>query len=176
MLRIQLIGSFRAWKEQREITDHIVQIGKADTIVKLLVSHPGQVFTQDQLIQILWSREIEEGKTDSAKSSGNLRRRISALRTLLDSKKNSFGSYILKNSHGYSWNSHSSYWLDTHEFTQRRHEAYQSLQRGQWENAIALYESALELCRGEYLAEDRYAEWTQPLRERWQKISQEHTS
>ena len=170
-LRIQLLGPFRVWRDDEEITAAVHKIGKADTFVKLLISQPSQTFTPDQLVEALWGQELEEGKTTVEKATANLHRRISELRKLLEPslKKSAESQYILRTPKGYCFNQKAPSRIDAEEFAQR-YESAQRLQiQQELEPAVAAYEAMLALVQGEYLAEDRYAEWAVQPRQKWQE-------
>jgi tetratricopeptide (TPR) repeat protein len=169
-IKLQLFGPFKVWRDEQEVTVEIHGIGKADSILKLLVSQPGQTFTLDQLIEAVWSSEIAEGKTDTKKTTSNLYRCISEMRRLLEPhKKASQSQYILKTSNGYCWNSRAECRIDVIEFVEHSERAQALQAEEQFAQAAAEYEAALKLVQGEYLADDRYADWAVPLRQKWQE-------
>jgi len=171
-LRIQLLGPFRLWRDEEEITSALHKIGKADTILKLLLSQWGQTFTTDQLVETLWGPELEDHKTTLEKATANLHRRLSELRKLLEPslKKSSESQYVLSTSKGYSFNPKSACRIDVDEFAHQQENARVLQTQKQFEPAIVAYESALLLLHGDYLAEDRYAEWAEHSRQKWQEF------
>ena len=118
----------------------------------------------------MWGEEIEQRETKEEQAAANLRRRVSALRKLIDSSLNRkilAISYIETIPGGYRWNSQADYETDVATFI-RHYERAQVLQREeQFDKAKATYEAALALIQGEYLEEDRYADWAIPLRQQW---------
>ena len=72
--------------------------------------------------------------------------------------------YILNVSDGYAFSLQSSYWLDTEAFNEWIDRADPAFEQGNWAKAAEALEEAVQLYRGEFLAEDRYAEWTQNTR------------
>ncbi|MBI3660224.1 AAA family ATPase, partial [Candidatus Acetothermia bacterium] len=173
MLRIQLLGPFRVWKDEHEITAAIRAIGKADTLLKVLLSEPGRNFNRDELIECLWGEEIAARKTTEKTAAGNLRRRVSAVRKLLEpaSKENPSLEYILTTADGYRWNFQADYHLDVEEFFQKYERAKALQERKQFSEAVKPYEAARQLVHGDYLENDRYAEWANPLRQRWHETN-----
>jgi predicted ATPase/DNA-binding SARP family transcriptional activator len=169
-LRIQLLGPFRVWRDEAEITAAVHKIGKADLLLKHVLSHPGETFTPDQLVEALWGQELDEGKTTVEKAKANLHRRLSELRKLLEPSlaKSAESVYLLSTPKGYCFNLKSDCHLDAHEFVERCEQAQIQYQQNEYAPAILAYESALPLVQGDYLSEDRYAEWAIQLREKWQ--------
>ncbi len=160
-LRIQLLGPFRVWRDEEEITAAVHRIGKADLLLKLLLSHPGETFTPDQLVEALWGQELNEGKTTVEKAKANLHRRLSELRKLLEPSlaKSAESVYLLSTPKGYCFNAKAELHLDGHEFSQHCEQAQALYQQSEFAAAILTYEAGLLLVQGDYLAEDRYAEW-----------------
>ncbi|MDR1438776.1 MAG: hypothetical protein LBJ10_01800 [Clostridiales bacterium] len=77
--------------------------------------------------------------------------------------------YIIYSSNSYFWNTGSDYWLDAQEF-----ESLAARARAARENepgvAIGLYQSAMELYRGEYLPEYIYNNWIVASRNKYSRI------
>ncbi|MBI3460938.1 winged helix-turn-helix domain-containing protein [Candidatus Acetothermia bacterium] len=85
-LDIRLLGPFRVLHDNQDITNEIRQIGKADVILKLLLNQPGQIVGIEDLIDALWNHH-----TDLKKAKGNLYKRISKLRKILEPSLKKFG-------------------------------------------------------------------------------------
>jgi predicted ATPase/DNA-binding SARP family transcriptional activator/Tfp pilus assembly protein PilF len=165
-LRVQLFGEFRAWRGKEDLTPTLTHLGKPKTLFKIFITHPGRIFSQDELIELLWP----EAPAD--RSAANLRKRISELRQVLEPKlaRGSDSRYILTRPGGYCFNPHAPCTTDVGEFMQAW-EAGQKLERaGQIAAAIQHYQTAAALVQGEYLAEDRYEEWAIALREKWSEL------
>jgi len=165
-LRIQLLGEFRLWRGPSPIDPKEWKTEKAKTLLKILLTKPGRVFTADELIEYLWP------EADPARAAVSLRGRVSELRHILepDLKRGSDSRYILTERQGYSFNSHADYWLDVAEFAQHVRRAATLEQEGNYEEAIAEYQAAVELYKGDYLPEERYEDWAIAQAERWREI------
>ncbi len=165
-LRVQLCGEFRVWRGKDDLTPTLDHLGKPKTLFKILVTHAGRIFSQDELIELLWP----EAPADTA--AVNLRKRISELRKVLEPKitRGSDSQYILTRPGGYSLNAQAPYTTDAQEFMQALEEGQKLGNAGQLGQAICEYERAIALTQGEFLAEDRYEEWTLTLRERWHEL------
>jgi predicted ATPase/DNA-binding SARP family transcriptional activator len=172
-LRIQFFGPFRIWQDEQEITAAISRIGKADTLLKVLLSEPGRNFTREELVEYLWGEEIAVGKTREKTALGNLRRRVSALRTLLRqaSREQATPEYILTTPEGYRWNHQANYRLDVEDCARHYEQAQEFQEQSKFSEAAATYEAARAILQGEYLEADRYAEWTIPLRQQWRETT-----
>lgn len=165
-LRVQLCGEFRVWRGKDELTPTLSRLGKPKTLLKIFVTHAGRLFSQDELIELLWP----DAPADA--SAVNLRKRISELRKALEPElsRGSQSQYILTRPGGYCFNAQASYTTDILEFMQAWEEGQCLGNAGQFGQAICEYERAIALTQGEFLAEDRYEEWTLALRERWHEL------
>lgn len=165
-LRVQLCGEFRVWRGKEDLTHTLTRLGKPKTLLKILVTHAGRIFSQDELIELLWP----DAPADA--SAVNLRKRISELRKALEPhlSRGSLSHYILTSPGGYCFNAQAPYTTDILEFMQAWEEGQRFENAGQFGQAICEYERAIALTQGEFLAEDRYEEWTLALRERWHEL------
>lgn len=165
-LRVQLCGEFRVWRGKKDLTPTLARLGKPKTLLKIFVTHAGRFFSQDELIELLWP----DAPADA--SAVNLRKRISELRRVLEPKltRGSQSRYILTRPGGYCFNAQAPYTTDILEFMQAWEEGQRFENAGQFDQAIGEYERTLALTQGEFLAEDRYEEWTLAVRERWYEL------
>ncbi len=91
-LRVRLFGTFEVWQDNAPISAKAWPQRKTQTLLKILVSQRGQVFTQDQLIDMLFV----DIPYDNA--SRNLHKRISELRRLLepDLKRGAESQFVIR--------------------------------------------------------------------------------
>ncbi|MFC2100128.1 BTAD domain-containing putative transcriptional regulator, partial [Candidatus Bipolaricaulota bacterium] len=131
----------------------------------VLLTDPGRVFTQDQLIEALFGGENVDRATE------NLYGRVSQLRRALepDLKRGVDSTFIHREGQGYCFSVDGSCWIDTVEYERLIKEGEGHLRSGQSADAIEAYEGAVGLLRGEFLESDRYEEWTLEVRELWQE-------
>lgn len=165
-LRVRLFGRFEVWREGALISPQAWGRRKTQSLLKLLLSERGRVFMQDQLIEALFP------DLDPDKAIRNLYGRVSRLRHLLEPELERGGDslFIPKVKEGYYFSESASCWIDTEEF-QKACEAARALEEaGRWTQALTTYQQAIELYRGDYLAEDLYEEWTLIPRERWRAL------
>jgi len=168
-LEIRLFGQFEVLREGNPISASTWGRQKNKTLLKILLTDRGRVFSQDQLLELLYGGE------DPHKKLGNLRGRISQLRRILEPNldKGSNSQYILRIGEGYCFSSNVPCWLDTEAFQGHIRNAERAQESGQWRLAVESFEKAIQLYRGEFLEADRYEEWALASRERWQE---EHLS
>ena len=163
-LQIRLLGQFEALREGEPVPASAWGRRKTETLLKILLTERGRVFSQDQLIELLYGGE------EPHKKSGNLRGRISELRRALEPHlgKGSNSRYILRLGEGYCFSSNAPCWLDTEAFQEAVSAAERAQESGDWRPAVEAYERAIQLYRGEFLEADRYEEWSLTPREHWQ--------
>ncbi len=159
-LEIRLFGRFEVLRDGVPLPESSWGRRKTKTLLKILLTRPGAVFTQDQLIETLYGGENPQAKAH------NLRGRISQLRHALepDLKARGQSSFILRSGQGYSFDP-TACRIDTEAFRERLTTAIEAEESGKWALAIEAYDTALALYRGNALAEDPYEEWSLPMRE-----------
>jgi len=165
-LRLNTLGSFEVIVDATALPDDAWPRRKTKDLLKVLLTAPGNVFTADQLIEAL----LPDADVDRAAS--NIRARVSELRSVLepDLKRGTDSQYIKRIGEGYAFSLDSDCWVDTVAFEDGLADAQRAADDERWEEAVETFEAALGWYRGEFLAEDRYAEWAegtrQQLRER----------
>ncbi|MBI1743232.1 tetratricopeptide repeat protein [Candidatus Acetothermia bacterium] len=166
-LKLQLLGSFQVWRDGALISGRALSPGKPQALLKLLLSHRGQVFTQDQLMEALFP------DLDPDKAVRNLHARLSELRRALEPKlkKGSESQFILNvGQQGYCFSKDAPCSIDTEEFQRFIEAAQASEKAGRWPEALGTYQQAMALYQGEFLAEDLYEEWASTPREHWREV------
>ena len=138
---------------------------KTETLLKVLLTEPGRVFSQDQLVEIVFEGENPQ------KALRNLHGWVSQLRRALepDLARGVDSTFILRRGQGYCFNIDSRCWIDTSEFLKHFARGKEHHQAGQHAKAIDAYEEAICLYQGELLEADRYEEWTLEPREEWRE-------
>lgn len=159
-LEIYLLGRFEVLRRGKPLPASSWGRRKTKTLLKVLLTRPGSVFTQDQLIEALYGGENPQAKTH------NLRGRISQLRHALEPSMKARGqsTYVLRSGQGYYFDATSS-WIDTEAFRERLTAAIDAEEAGHWALAAETYETAIDFYRGDFLEEDRYEEWSLDVRE-----------
>jgi DNA-binding SARP family transcriptional activator len=157
-LRIQMLGLFRAWRQQDLLT---WPTQKSKALFQILLIEPGRIVPTDQILEYLWP------ELPPRKAQNNLWVTVSQLRRVLqpDLPPRVHSIYIHKQNEGYCFNSESDYWLDGDAFAKHLAVAQSTnelrLRIKSWEEARILY-------KGEFLEDEPYAEWAQIPRTQWQ--------
>jgi len=159
-LRIRLLGGFEVWREGVRLDSKLT--GQAKTLLKILLSEPGQTFLHDQLIEHLWPDLPFE------QALRFLRARIYDLRQVLEPGARARCRYIQTVPGGYRFHPEGCA-LDVEQFLVHLKQAAALEGKGQYEEASMEYEAALTWYRGDYLPEDRYEEWALAKREELQR-------
>jgi TolB-like protein/Flp pilus assembly protein TadD/DNA-binding winged helix-turn-helix (wHTH) protein len=159
-LEIKLFGRFEVLRNGKPIPEEAWGRRKTKTLLKILLTDPGQVFTNDQLIEFLFEGENVQGALE------NLYGRISQLRRALEPelKRGVDSAFILRHGQTYCFNPDSSTQIDVVDFQQGLQSALESADAQEWIGAVEQFGDALALYRGEFLAEDRYEEWAEARR------------
>ncbi|MDF2629118.1 MAG: Transcriptional regulator, LuxR family [Symbiobacteriaceae bacterium] len=134
---------------------------KTRSLLKVLLSARGTVFTVDQLLETLYPESQPE------RVARNLLTRITELRRALEPGlgEGQQSRYIVRVGRGsYCFAADAPVWIDTERFQAHMWAARTWADQGRWQEATGMYEEAIALYRGDYLAEDLYEEWTQTTR------------
>lgn len=159
-LRIYLLGAFEIFREEKLISNAAWRSQQTRTICKILLARRGEVVTCDQLIEILWPDD------DPADARRRLHVRISQLRRALGTGK----SCLLSVDGGYLFQVAEECRLDVDEFQKWISVGNRLQEASQLPEAILAYEQALQLYRGDFLAEDLYADWAFAGREHYREV------
>jgi len=154
-LRVHLFGPFEVLRDGQPLTNQDWLSRQTRAICKILLARRNQVVTSDQIIDILWPDDSPEA------ARRRLHVRISQLRNALGDGK----SLVQTVDGGYLFNSDEHCWVDVDEFQIAVAEGSRYQEDDQQPQAIRSYMQAHELYRGDFLAEDLYADWTFAKRE-----------
>jgi DNA-binding SARP family transcriptional activator/CheY-like chemotaxis protein len=159
-LRIQTFGQFRLWRDGQAI--EVWERPQAETIVKLLLvrrARGGRAVAADELITRLWP------DSDEAGGRKKLLPLISvARRTIEPDIEPRDSNFILRSANGYFFDLSGRVTWDLIDFRQHLQDGQQLVRAEQWAKAVAELEKGRSLYKGDFLAEDRYADWAIDVR------------
>jgi len=160
-----MLGCFEVLRDGEPIPEEAWGRRKTKTMLKVLLTKPGHVFTQDQLIEALFEGENPRNAVN------NLYSRVSELRRALEPglKRGTDSKFILRRGQGYCFEVDSPCWIDTAEFLKHFAQGEEHHESGQHAEAIHEYEEAIRLYRGELSEDDRYEQWALEPRDEWQE-------
>jgi len=161
-LCLRVLGSFEVMLDGVAIPEDAWPRRKTKSLLKVLLTAPGDPFTVDQLIEAVLP------EADVSRAASNIRARVSELRKVLEPslRRGSDSQYVKRIGEGYAFNPNSDSWLDSLQFEQQIAEGHQHADGSQWTRAVDSLKSASALYRGEFLVEDRYADWAKNTRSR----------
>ena len=144
--------------------DELVRLGcnaKALAILKYLLSRGVRPVSQDYLMAWLWP------DSNLKRARWSLNSAIYALRKLLRGQLSPVASsdFVLFDKSYYRLDPSVEVWTDKDEFEVRCKHGYHLERTQRKPEAVAEYEAAMGLYRGDYLAEDLYEDWTMLERE-----------
>jgi len=157
-LRIHLFGPFEVFRDGQRLTAKVWRSQQTRTVLKVLLARHGHVVPADQLLEILWPG------ADPTAARRRLYVRISQLRKALD--PDGATACILSVEGGYSFKADAACWVDAFEFEAQAGQGRHDQEKGNLGAAIAAYEEARALYRGDFLEEDLYEDWAFAERER----------
>ena len=165
-LKINLFGEFLVRRGGELIEPKEWGRQKTRSLLKLLLTRPGRVFSRDEILEALWPGAPPEAAERS------LRVTVSLLRKALepDLEHGSESRYVLHRRPGYLFERQADCRVDAWQFEHHRSKAEAAQREGRLEEAIGEYRKALQLLRrGEFLAEEPYEEWAEEAREGWRE-------
>jgi DNA-binding SARP family transcriptional activator len=162
-LRIKLFGEFGVWRGDDPVEGEEWGGQKPRSLLKLLLTRPGRAFSKDEIVEALWPGVSLQD------ADRRLRITVSLLRRALepDLGRGSDSRYILSRRPGYAFDEGADCEVDAREFEKRRTRAGTAQKAGKLDDAIREYREALDLARGEFLAEEPYEDWAMEAREEW---------
>jgi DNA-binding SARP family transcriptional activator len=171
MLRIQTLGGFRVWINDRELPPTVWTREKALHLLQLLITLRRKKPHKEQIIDMLWpDLDPETGDRD-------FRVALNALQNALEPARapRTPSHVILRSELNYSLNL-DEIWLDVDAFEEHLAAANQAAVEfietttarvsTSATGAVTHLQSAIALYHGEYLPERRYDDWTTAERER----------
>ena len=162
ILQIRTLGRFEILVDGVPIPEKRWPRQKTKELLKVLLTAPGRPFTFDQLADALLPGANVETATH------NIQARTSELRRVLEPglSRGRDSKFIISSGEGYAFAQVYECTVDAQEFEARIRESERLESDRLWQKAAEAFEEALLLYGGEFLAEDRYAEWAESMRSR----------
>jgi DNA-binding SARP family transcriptional activator len=157
-LAIRTLGAFRVLRDGDPVPGTAWQSRKARTLVKVLLARRGRATPREQLMEILWPDE------ESEMVSRRLSVALATVRAVLDPGKRHPPDHVLVADQGSLRIDLSHVQVDVEEFLAAAGRGLAANRLGE-PDAGALLTRARDLYTGDFLEEDRYDDWAQPLRE-----------
>ncbi|KMJ57889.1 transcriptional regulator [Bacillus sp. LL01] len=158
-LKIQTLGSFRVWLGQKEVEAKDWQRIKAKELLEFFVTKRNKQLVKDEIFAALWPNVPEKSMTRDFKVA------LNALNNALEPerKARTESFFIQREGHSYGLNPNSGYLVDCIEF-----ESFASagLEEQDPTKAFAYLEKALAVYKGDFLPDQKYADWCLNERER----------
>ena len=148
---VRTLGDFRVERRGEPVTNTEWRSRKARQLLKMLVARRGRPTHREQLIDSLWPEQSD------ANLSNRLAVAVSTIRGVLDSDRVHEADYFVKGETATLGLDLDHLWVDVEEFLLLARQVLAG-DNSRFDEAEALY-------RGEFLEEDIYEDWAQPLRE-----------
>lgn len=160
-LYIQTLGSFHVWRGSEEIAPKDWQREKARQLLQLFLTHRRELLNRDQIIEMLWP------DLDPETAGRDLKVVMNALNNALEPYRSPRATpfYIMRHGSSYGLNLSAGYWLDVEEFESLAAKG-RALAEARQPEAMELFRQAVDLYKGDYLAECLYDDWSSAERER----------
>lgn len=157
-LRVQMLGTFRVWRGQHEIQAREWQREKARQLFQLLLTYRGRWLQREQICALLWP----DSDLDAAERQFKVT--LNALNTALEPMRppRTAPFFIRRQGLAYSFAPSYGCWIDVDEFELRTAGVLQN----DIDFVVRNSQLAVQLYRGDYLAESLYDSWTLEERER----------
>jgi DNA-binding SARP family transcriptional activator len=157
-LALQTLGGFRVLRHGEPIPPEEWRSKKARDLLKMLAARRGRPVSRDQAIEALWPDENPD-------ATGNrLSVALSTLRSVLDPDRARSQDHYVVTSDGALRLSLDSVELDVASFLDAAETGLREWRSAASQDAVPQLEIAEEAYTGDFLEEDRYEDWAEPLR------------
>jgi len=162
-LRIFALGRTRVTSAETALEGRWLA-NRPGQILKLLVTERHRRVFSDEIVERLWP--------DGTHDTRGLRNFVHALRERLEPQgaPSPPSSFVLATRGGYVLHD-ARVWIDVDAFEALVGEGVAAFDGGEDQQALELLQQGLALYRGEFLADEPYAEWALPERERLRRIA-----
>ena len=134
-------------------------------LLKYLVTERGRTVPLEELVDAFWPHAGRGGAT-------NVRQAVHSLRERLEPKriKHAPSAFIQARKGGYALDP-ENVWIDAEDFESTARSGFEALRRGDAETARPAFERASQLYRGDFLADEPYAEYALSERDRLRDLA-----
>ncbi len=157
-LALQTLGGFGVLRQGEPVPPEAWKSKKARDLLKMLAARRGKPVARDQVIEALWPEE------DPSVTGNRLSVALSTLRSVLDPDRNLGQDHFVAATDGALRLSLEAVALDVQSFLNTAEVALRAWQSGAPQEAIPQLEIVEEAYTGDFLEEDRYESWAEPLR------------
>jgi DNA-binding SARP family transcriptional activator len=163
-LRVLALGRTRVESAEGPIVGRWLE-RRAGQLLKYLVAERARVVHTEEIADSLWAQP-------DISSSSNVRYVIHQLRRQIDPQRPKRGpsTFILSMQGGYALNM-DRVWVDVDVFERDARRGLEALARGDRLAAEQLLLAAVERYRGDFLADEPYAQWALPERDRLRSVA-----
>lgn len=158
-LSVRCFGSFELRVDGAPVLPRAVGRKKALTLLKVLLTHHGRPVTKDALIESLWPGG------DPATKTSQLYVLVHELRRLLEPPTCGEPVHVLTDADRYRFEPSGAARIDLWEFRALAELGVNCHEQGDAARAVAAFEAAVALYRGDFMADEPYADWCQQERE-----------
>ena len=160
-LRAQLLGAFSLRRGAELVSANQWKRQKARQLFLFFLTHRQTLWEREQITEQLWP------ELDLDTSERDFKIAYNALTNVLEPQRERHApsAYILRDGSRYGLRPEADIWLDTQEFDEKIREGDILFVQDE-AGAVARYQQALTLYRGEFLQEYPFEEWTSAERER----------
>ncbi len=163
-LDIHCFGRFQIHLDGRLLSPRVFRRRKSLAAIKIFIINRGRPLMKEQLMEYLWPEASPEAAARSLVVVIHDLRRGLALTPGQDSP------FIVTEGGSYHFNTEASYRLDVDEFISSVKRGEELQVKGDLSEALALYRSAAQLYRGDFMADEPYHDWCTAERERLREI------
>lgn len=157
-LALQTLGGFRVLRHGAPVSPEEWKSKKARDLLKILAARRGKPVAREELIEALWREE------DPTRTGNRLSVALSTLRSVLDPERAHAQDHFVAAADGAVRLSLESVEVDVESFLEVAEQGQRLWRSGAREQALPLLELAEAAYTGDFLEEDRYEDWAEPLR------------
>ncbi len=156
---LRCLGAFRVFRDGQPVSATAWQSKKARTLLKILVARRGRATPRAMLMELLWPDD------DPAKLSNRLSVALATVRAVLDPDKVHPADHFVTADKDAVRLVLEQVTVDVEDFLVSAAPALASLRESRDQEAVAVLGRAAAMYAGDFLEEDAYEDWSQPLRD-----------